>query len=67
MRRLHFPSSEGVIAGETAVSVEVSDSAGLGLFMVPEGGELAELGLDLAAFEEGGLTSRIPSTSRRPP
>jgi hypothetical protein len=49
--RILFPATDDLAAG-SAATVEVADGEGLGLFLVPDGGEL---GLDLSAFEDGGL------------
>ena len=49
--RILFADTADLAAGTTA-SVEVADSEGLGLFLVPNG---PDLGLDLSAFADGGL------------
>ena len=49
--RILFPATGDLGAGET-IAVEVAEGEALGLFLVPNGGDL---GLDLSEFEDGGL------------
>jgi hypothetical protein len=49
--RILFPATGDLGAGET-IAVEVAEGQALGLFLVPNGGDL---GLDLSEFEDGGL------------
>ena len=49
--RILFPETDDLAAGASA-TVALEEGEGLGLFLVPDG---AELGLDLADFEDGGL------------
>jgi hypothetical protein len=55
-----FADTDAVSAEDAAASVEVPHDAGLGLFLVPNAGALAELGLDLSEFEQGGLIFTNP-------
>ncbi|HXV25718.1 MAG TPA: hypothetical protein VED46_15860 [Alphaproteobacteria bacterium] len=54
-----FASTDGLTSGESTASIEVPKNAGLGLFLVPDAGELAEF-IDLSEFEEGGLVFTNP-------
>ena len=53
------PSTED-LDGSSSWSVELGKKSGLGLFIIPDGGELDDYGIDLSAFEEGGLTFTNP-------
>ena len=53
--RILFADTGEVSAGDAAASAELPQDAGLGLFLVRDAGTLAELGLDVAEFEGGGL------------
>ncbi|MCI0429950.1 MAG: hypothetical protein L0210_05340, partial [Rhodospirillales bacterium] len=50
-----FSSTDGLTAESAVASVEVSKKEGLGLFIVPDGGTLDDIGIDLSAFSDGGL------------
>ncbi|HXV62674.1 MAG TPA: hypothetical protein VEK15_18385 [Vicinamibacteria bacterium] len=50
-----FSSTESLTAEDASASFELSRKEGLGLFIVPEGGALDEVGLDLSEFSDGGL------------
>jgi hypothetical protein len=58
--RILLADTDAVSAEDAAVPIEVPHNAGLGLFLVPDAGRLAELGLDLSGFEEGGLVFTNP-------
>lgn len=50
-----FSTTDGLTAESAVASVEVSNKEGLGLFIVPDGGTLDDIGIDLSAFSDGGL------------
>ncbi len=54
-----FASTDGLTSEEATASIMVPKHAGLGLFLVPDAGELAEF-IDLSEFEEGGLVFTNP-------
>ena len=58
--KILFSDTGAVGSDEPSTPLEVPHNAGLGLFLVPDAGTLAELGLDLSQFEEGGLTFTNP-------
>ena len=58
--RILFADTEGVDPDDASAPFAIPHNAGLGLFMVPNGGELADLGLDLSQFETGGLVFTNP-------
>ena len=58
--RILFADTDGASSDDAAEAITVPHNAGLGLFMVPNGGELADLGLDLSEFEAGGLVFTNP-------
>lgn len=58
--RILFADTGEVSAGDAAASAELPQDAGLGLFLVRDAGTLAELGLDVAEFEGGGLVFTNP-------
>ena len=58
--RILFADTGAVSAADAAASVELPQDGGLGLFLVPDAGTLAELGLDLSEFEDCGLVFTNP-------
>jgi hypothetical protein len=58
--RILFANTEAAGSDDASAALEVPHNAGLGLFLVPDAGALAELGLDLSEFEEGGLVFTDP-------